>query len=59
MQRWVERSRGHSARGRRKEGGRRALTGGAVVSVGAWATRLQKQAGARGELGRASWADAW
>ena len=59
VQRRVERSRGHLARGRRKEGGRRALTGGAVVSVGVRAMRLREQAGARGELGRASWADAW
>ena len=52
MQRRVERSRGHSARGRWKEGGRRALTDGAVVSVGVRATRLREQAGACGELGR-------
>ena len=58
----VERSRGHSARGRRKEGGRRALTGGAVVSAGARATRLRGSwagsvgAGRAGPCARVSWA---
>ena len=35
-----------------KERGRRAMTGGSARSVGARATRLREQAGARGELGR-------
>ena len=47
VQRRVERSRGHLARGRRKEGGRRALTSGAGVSVGERATRLRAERAVR------------